>query len=112
MTNPYRNEAALEIDGETYVLRATFGALAEIEAAAAAADLKGRYGVRYALIALKALSAAGGREIPAARLAAMGASMLDAVTAAINAAMEGKGGPEKNAVAAATQAASHSPGGA
>jgi hypothetical protein len=32
MTNPYRNEHTVKLDGNEYLLRATFGALVEIEA--------------------------------------------------------------------------------
>lgn len=89
MVNPHRNEASFEIAGEIYTLRATFGALAEIEAASLKAGLGERYGVRYALIALQEMSKAGGREIPQKALIDMEASRLDDVTAAINEAMSG-----------------------
>jgi hypothetical protein len=39
MANPWRGDVALVIDGETYVLRLTLGALAELEASLGAGSL-------------------------------------------------------------------------
>lgn len=96
MTNLYRNEAPVEIGGENYTLRASLGAMAELEADEKALGLEGRRGVRYILVALKHMSRAGGREIPEKALKEIGVSALDGLADAVNAAMSGGAAPEKN----------------
>jgi hypothetical protein len=71
MTNPWRGDVALAVDGRSYDLRLTLGALAELEAALESGSLvemverfeSGRYSSRDVLAILRA-GLKGGRADP------------------------------------------------
>jgi len=103
MANAYRNESTLEVSGETYTLRANWGAMAELEDALGVADLSALQrriskisfaDLRKALIAM---ARAGGREIPEADINALELDDLNRVVEAITAAMTGPADEKKNA---------------
>ena len=106
MVNRHRGESAFEIAGERYALRATLGALAEIEDALgieSLAQLQNRFAnlrARDILSILKYMSAAGGAEIPADALNNLEVADIETATEAIVSAIN-QGGTEKNAKAAA-----------
>jgi len=71
MANPHRGEVEVSLGGETFILRPTFEALAEIEKATglglvpfATKITTGSYGVLDVFTVLKAGIRAGGREPP------------------------------------------------
>jgi hypothetical protein len=105
MANPHRGEVALEIDGETRVLRLSLGVLAELEVELGAGSLvdlverfeSGRFSARDLLALLAAGLKGGGGALPdlgSARIAGGAAGAAKAAARLLALAFAGQDGED------------------